>query len=173
MRDSILPLVTKCAPATVEELRTLCENIYKRDGFVKWTEVAELLGASRQAIFNRLNVSVAKGQLTEAEVERWRSFSRRALTRKNEQLRREQEKLRISVTLTSDNKRWLAYNSQKEHCTTSDIINGLINRAREAEYTKKIDYPPGRPYPGCRSRPPADRAPPLQWATKRARAASG
>jgi hypothetical protein len=125
--------IVKRAPATLEEVKALCDDLYNRDGFVKWAEVAEILGVSRQAIFNRLNASVAKGQLSEAEVERWRSSSsRRALTRKNKQLRREQEKLRISVTLTPDNKRWLAYNSKKEHCTTSDIINGLINKARSS-----------------------------------------
>lgn len=127
-------VVTKRATTTFEELCTLCENLYKRDGFVKWAEVASVLGVSRQAVFNRLNDAVKRGALTEDAMDRWRSASsRRAKARENLQLKRENEKLRISVTLTPDNKRWLSYQCDKTACISSDVINGLINKARAAE----------------------------------------
>lgn len=125
------PLVTKRAPATLQELRTLCETLYLRDGFVKWAEVADILGITRQAVFNRLNKAVEQGQLTEDDVNRWRSMSsRHAQSRKNLELKRENEKLRITVTLTPENKQWLTQQAILHRATTSDILNGLINKER-------------------------------------------
>ncbi len=127
-------VIEKRVPATLDELKALCERLYRRDGFVKWVEVAEILGVSRQAVFNRMNNAVKQGTVTESEFEKWRSSSsRRAKARENLQLKRENEKLRISVTLTPDNKRWLAYQCEKSQAISSDIINGLINLARERE----------------------------------------
>lgn len=127
-------VIEKRVPASLDELKALCERLYRRDGFVKWAEVAEILGVSRQAVFNRMNNAVKQGTVTESEFEKWRSSSsRRAKARENLQLKRENEKLRISVTLTPDNKRWLAYQCEKSQAISSDIINGLINLARERE----------------------------------------
>lgn len=112
----------------------MCEHLYKRDGFVKWTEVAELLGVTRQAVFNRLNDAVKRGRLSAEDLDRWRSSaSRRAQSRQNIKLKKESEKLRISITLTPDNKRWIAYQCEQLHCISSDIINGLINLEREKQ----------------------------------------
>lgn len=125
------PYPAKRPPATLQELETICETLYLRDGFVKWAEVADILGITRQAVFNRLNKAVEQGQLTESVVERWRSMSsRHAQSRKNRQLRKEKEKLRIEATLTPENKEWLTQQSILHKVTTSDIVNGLMNKAR-------------------------------------------
>ncbi len=98
------PVVTKRTPATLQELQTLCETLYIRDGFVKWAEVADILGVTRQAVFNRLNKAVEQGHLTEADVDRWRSMRRRqAQSRNNPEPERENERLAISATLTPEN----------------------------------------------------------------------
>lgn len=127
------PLVTRRQPATLEEIKALCETLFIRDGFVKWAEVASILGISRQAVFNRLNKALDQGQISEPEFERWRSMSsRQAQSRKNEQKRRENEKLRIAATLTPENKQWLMTQTVLNKATTSDIINGLMNKARQS-----------------------------------------
>jgi MarR-like DNA-binding transcriptional regulator SgrR of sgrS sRNA len=128
------PLVTKRTPATLQELQTLCETLYTRDGFVKWAEVADILGVTRQAVFNRLNKAVEQGHLTKDDVNRWRSMSsRHAQSRKNLELKREHEKLRIAATLTPENKQWLMQQSVLHRATTSDVINGLITKARTGQ----------------------------------------
>jgi hypothetical protein len=127
------PHVTKRTPATLAELQTLCETLYQRDGFVKWAEVADILGVTRQAVFNRLNKAVEQGHLTEDDVNRWRSMSsRHAQSRKNLELKRENERLRITATLTQENKQWLIQQSILHRATTSDILNGLINKERRS-----------------------------------------
>lgn len=120
--------------ATLAELTGLCERIYERDGFVKWSEVAETLGLSRQAVQSRLSKAVASGELTEDVYDRWRSVSSRlAQSKSNRELKKENDRLRISVVLTPENKQWVLEECVTRRCSSADIINGLINKERLAQ----------------------------------------
>ena len=113
---------------------------YSVDGFVKWAEVAKAFGLSRQAISARLSQAVKNGKISEEDYERWRSMSSRITqSRYKEEIRRENAKLNISVTLTPDNKKWLSTESVVTQSSTSDLINGLINKARTGRTELKCD----------------------------------
>lgn len=110
----------------------MCEGFYERDGFVSWAAVAEIFGVSRQAIQARVKAAVANGSLDQATYERWLSVSsRRALTRQREVEKRDARKLTVEVTLTPINLTWLRTEAALRKVTASDIINGLLNKARE------------------------------------------
>ena len=47
-----------------------CEDFYKRDGFVKWADVARALGISRQAVQIRITKLRENGNLDDATFER-------------------------------------------------------------------------------------------------------
>lgn len=114
-----------------DELRQACEKLYLRDGFVKWAEIADAYGITRQAVHARLKAAIERGDLDNATFDRWRSVSsRRAQSKVNERLREEVRKLTFAVTLTPDNFAWLRTECLARRATSSDLINGLLNKAR-------------------------------------------
>lgn len=116
------------------DILATCEQLYETHGFVKWADVGKVHGISRQGVLNRLQAATERGDLAPDTLDRWRSTSARvAQSRSNETLRREQERLRCNITLTPNNKRWLDTECVSRQCRAGDIINGLINKAREAE----------------------------------------
>lgn len=118
---------------TFDEVARACESFYQRDGFVSWSAVAEIFGVSRQAIQARVKSAVTNGTLDQATYDRWLSVSsRRALTRQREADKRAARKLNIDITLTPANLTWLRTEAALRKVTASDIINGLLNKARES-----------------------------------------
>lgn len=117
---------------TLEQILEICEKFYQQNGFVKWIDVANVLGVSRQAVQLRLSDAVSKGLIDKGTIERYQSMtSRAAAARENRQKSREADKLRISILLTPENKLWLNTEAVLKQAHTSDLINGLINKARE------------------------------------------
>lgn len=114
----------------LERIIEVCERFYARDGFVKWTDVGEALGVTRQSIQLRLKAATERGELTPETVERWQSMSSRAATARS---RRESRNVNvIRVQLDPECFAWLQEEVAFRRCKTADIINGLINRERQA-----------------------------------------
>jgi hypothetical protein len=117
----------------LEEISEVCERFYQRDGFVKWSDVASVFGISRQAVQNRLRTAVEKGDLPADTVARWQSVSSRlAASRERREQAREDAKLTIQVTLTSENLKWLRTECGVRGLRSSDVVNGLINKQRQS-----------------------------------------
>lgn len=118
---------------TLERLTEVCERFYSRDGFVKWSDVGAALGVSRQAVQLRLRAAVEKGDLPPETVERWQSMSSRRATTRERREQQEKERARLSrhITFSPENLQWLQEESAFRKVTVPDIINGLINTARE------------------------------------------
>jgi hypothetical protein len=109
-----------------------CEQLYKANGFVKWSDVGTVHGLSRQAVLQRLQAATERGELNASTLDLWRSTSARAAqARNNRAIKEENERLRLAMTLTPDNKRWLDTECVARQCRPADIINGLINKARK------------------------------------------
>ena len=118
----------------LEDIVATCEQLYAANGFVKWADVGKIHEMSRQAIHNRLNNAVERGDLAPEVMDRWRSTtSRLAKSKANEELRRENEKLRFQMTLTPENKRWLDTECVARGIRSADLVNGLITKARAAK----------------------------------------
>ena len=116
---------------SLQPLLQLCEEFYKRDGFVSWSDVARALDISRQAVQGRLKQAVERGELDAATFERFQSHSaRRAAARYNEEERRNEAKLTVKVTLAPENGAWLRAQCELRRATNADMINGLITKAR-------------------------------------------
>lgn len=114
-----------------DELRQACEKLYQRDGFVKWAEIADAYGITRQAVHARLKAAIERGDLDDATFDRWRSVSsRRAQSRTNRELSRERDRCTLTITLTPENVSWLRTECLARRATSSDLINGLLNKAR-------------------------------------------
>lgn len=114
----------------LEDIIKTCERLYEAHGFVKWADVGEIFGVSRQSILQRLQNATERGDLAPGTLDRWRSTSARiAQSKSNEQLRRENERLKISITLTPNNRRWLDTECVVRQCRPADIINGLLTKA--------------------------------------------
>lgn len=126
------------SPVSLGEIRELCDKLFARDGFVKWSDVGEALGLSRQAIQARLKAAVAKGDLSPEVVERWQSLgSRRAAARENRKASNERyeekRRLRLELELTEGNYVWLRSESVLRKTTMPELINGIIAKSREAK----------------------------------------
>ena len=120
------------AIVSTDQLLQSCADFYKRDGFVKWADVARALGVSREAVRQRVQKAISTGELDQATYELYQSMSaRRAASRYNKELSRDLDKRRPQVLLTPENYAWLRAQTELRRLTASDIINGLINRARE------------------------------------------
>jgi predicted DNA-binding protein YlxM (UPF0122 family) len=118
---------------TLDELTELCERFYERDGFVKWAEVADAFGITRQAVQARLKQAVTRGRLSAETVERWQSMSARAAhTRHKEAERKFNRSLVVEIQLSPENSKWLRTECAVRSLRSSDIINGLINKARNS-----------------------------------------
>ena len=93
---------------TLEHLLSICERFYEKNGFVKWADVAEALGISRQGVQLRLKTAVERGEISQELVERFQSMtSRAAVSRENRENRQDRERLRLSVLFTAENLQWL------------------------------------------------------------------
>ena len=126
------------AGVPLPEIIATCEKLYARDGFVKWSDVAAVHGLSRQAIQLRLKGATERGDLEPGTMERWMSMSARvAATREREKQQRERQAERerriIRVELTPENVAWLRAECVYRKLRTNDIVNGLINKARETQ----------------------------------------
>ena len=117
---------------SLDRLLSVCDLIYARDGFVTWTEVGSTLGISRQAVQLRLRAAVEKGDLTPEAVERYQSIaSRQAAARERGERRIEDDhKYRRAIRFTPENLEWLQAQADERNVRFSDIINGLITKAR-------------------------------------------
>jgi len=111
----------------LDDLVATCEQLYEANGFVKWADVGKVHGMSRQGVLNRLQNATERGDLAPDLLDRWRSVSSR---RAQSQIR---EKLYLRILVTEENKRWLDTESVLHKASQADIINGLINRARQAQ----------------------------------------
>jgi hypothetical protein len=118
---------------SLDRLLSVCDLIYTRDGFVTWAEVGKTLGVSRQAVQLRLRAAVEKGDVSPELVEKYQSMSaRRAITaQRSGERRKELNRLELRIMLTPENYTWLQQETTDRHCTRADIINGLINKARQ------------------------------------------
>jgi hypothetical protein len=118
---------------SLDRLLSVCDLIYTRDGFVTWAEVGKTLGVSRQAVQLRLRAAVEKGDVSPELVEKYQSLaSRQASARERKTQREEAEsKYRRYIRFTPENLQWLQSQSSSRSATIPDIINGLINKARQ------------------------------------------
>lgn len=120
---------------TDEQMFDICEKLYELNGFVKWTDVGKALGVSRQAIQLRLRAAIRRGELTEADYERWASMSARAAVARENRARgrvveKERRRLELKCVLSPENAEWLRTQCVFRKATSGDIINGLINKER-------------------------------------------
>lgn len=117
---------------TLQQLFITCEALYQRDGFVRWADVGKTHGITRQAVQLRLRRAVETGELDTTTFQRWQSMStRRTETAKRANDReRARRKLDIRISVTPENKAWLEAQRTERGITGSDIINGLLNKAR-------------------------------------------
>lgn len=128
-----MPAGSARSQVTLPEIVATCEKFYARDGFVKWADVARVYDITRQAVQFRLKKAVATGELDEATFNRWASpTSRAAAARNNRLASREREKLQIRLTLSEENIKWLREQCVLRGVTSADILNGLLNKARES-----------------------------------------
>lgn len=115
-----------------QDMIDLCERFYERDGFVKWTAVAQALGVSRQAVQRRLITAVERGDIPQSTVDRYQSVASRAATsRERERQRKETYKLHtFPITLTEENAAWVRKEAAYQGVRKTEFINGLITKAR-------------------------------------------
>lgn len=122
---------------TDKQMFDICEKLYQLNGFVKWADVGKALGVSRQAVQLRLKAAIRRGELTEADYERWASMTARAaVARENRAKSRvidtERKRQNLSCRLSPENAEWLRTECVFRKATSADIINGLINKERLA-----------------------------------------
>lgn len=122
---------------TDKQMFDICEKLYQLNGFVKWADVGKALGVSRQAVQLRLKAAIRRGELTEADYERWASMTARAaVARENRAKSRvtdtERKRQNLSCRLSPENADWLRTECVFRKATSADIINGLINKERLA-----------------------------------------
>ena len=126
---------TTLPPDRYLQFLELAEAHYTHQGFVKWSDIALELGVSRQRVLQLAQISVTRGYITEADLDHYRSTaSRRSASRYSAQVRREMERLKLSITLTPENLRWLdaALEAAQHGTTRNDLINTAITQYRTA-----------------------------------------
>lgn len=129
-----MPAVAKF---TDQELITNCERFYADQGFVRWIDVAKLLGVSRQAVMLRVKKLVATGVVTEEDFKRWESLGSRATAeakRKKENLKakRKRERQTLMFRPKEENYEWLKYEAVRNQCSPNQILDALITKHRES-----------------------------------------
>lgn len=133
VHSRLMPIGSRRSSVTLAEIVETCEKFYARDGFVKWADVARVHDVTRQAVQFRLKKAVAAGEVDDATFKRWASpTSRAAASRSNRLASREREKLQIRITLTEENAKWLREQCVFRGVNSADILNGLVNKARES-----------------------------------------
>ena len=101
---------------SVELLIAAIRNEFKRYGYVRWSDVADSVGCSRQNVHNQIQKAVAAGVVLEAEYETWAKSYMNASTRK--------------LKLTPANWDWLEAEAESRGRRRDDILNELLNRER-------------------------------------------
>jgi hypothetical protein len=118
-------------PVSREEFFAICEDHYKRDGFVKWSAVADQIGVTRQAVATRLEKAVRHGHLPEEDYKRWAGTKAREVFSTEREAERQDKKRRtIATLLTPENHAWLASECARRHIRTGDLVNELIDTAK-------------------------------------------
>ena len=118
-------------PVSREEFFAICEDHYKRDGFVKWSAIADQLGVTRQAVATRLEKAVRYGHLPEEDYKRWAGTKAREVFSAEREAERQDKKRRtIAALLTPENHAWLTSECVRRHIRTGDLVNELIDRAK-------------------------------------------
>ncbi len=118
-------------PVPRAEFFAICEDHYRRDGFVKWAAVAEQLGVTRQAVAVRLEKAVRNGHLSEDDYKRWAGTkAREVFSTEREAERQEKKRRTIATLLTPENHDWVTNECARRHIRSGDLINELINGAR-------------------------------------------
>jgi predicted transcriptional regulator len=119
-------------PVSRLEFFALCEDHYRRDGFVKWSAIADELGVTRQAVAARLEKAVRLGHLPEDDYKRWAGTKARAVFSAEREADRVDKKQRtIAPILTPENHKWLVTECTRRHIRSGDLINELLTKARE------------------------------------------
>jgi hypothetical protein len=119
-------------PVSRLEFFALCEDHFRRDGFVKWSAIADELGVTRQAVAARLEKAVRLGHLSEDDYKRWAGTKARAVFSKEREADRVDKKQRTMTTLlTPENHAWIYSYCEKNHIRTGEFINNLVTKARE------------------------------------------
>ncbi len=123
---------------SLERIVEVCERFYEEQGFVRWSDVAKIVGVSRQAIQLRLKACVERGELSPEDVERWQSLaSRTAAEReaaaKTKERRREREKEYMWLKLSPENQEWVKVQAAIKRISYAQVIDGLINKVRAQE----------------------------------------
>ena len=114
------------------EFFALCEDHFKRDGFVKWSAVADHLGVTRQAVAARLEKAVRNGHLSEDDYRRWAGTKAREIHSAERQAEHADKKRRtISAVLTPENHVWLTQECLRRHIRTGELVNELISKSVE------------------------------------------
>lgn len=118
-------------PVTRAEFFAICEDHFRRDGFVKWSAVADQLGVTRQAVATRLEKAVRNGHLSEDDYKRWAGTkAREVFSAEREAERADQKRRTIRAVLSQENHDWLAAECARRHIRTGDLVNELIDRAK-------------------------------------------
>lgn len=118
-------------PVPREEFFAVCEDHYRRDGYVTWSAVADQLGITRQAVANRLEKAVRLGHLPEDDYRRWAGTKAREVHSAEREAERQDRKRRtIAPLLTPENHAWLLAECNRRHIRSGDLVNELIEQAR-------------------------------------------
>ena len=91
-------------------------NEFKRYGYVRWSDVADSIGCSRQHVHNQIQKAATAGKIDGSEYETWAKSYMNASTRK--------------LKLTPDNWDWLESEAESRGRRRDDILNELLNRER-------------------------------------------
>ena len=115
-------------------LRTLvrtCEEIYDRDGYVRWAEVAEVHGISRQAVQARLKSAIERGELSAECHDRWQSMASRAQHSRGCRDQQELNRMRrLDIQLSPANYEWLEEQCAAYGAGRAEVMNSLLNQLR-------------------------------------------
>ena len=116
--------------ATLSQLVEAAEAYYAQQGYVKWADLARDFGISRQAVQFRFSRAVQTGLLSPADLARYQTVSSR---RKDSARRAQMRKLTtFQVSISEENAVWLKDQAERRRVRKTDIIDGLISRARQA-----------------------------------------
>lgn len=115
----------------LEAIIAVCEELYTRSGFVKFTEAAQRLGLQDGTLHKRFRDAIARGDLSPETVDRWRSLTaRRRITAAARKAKHARSTGRIEVTLTPENFEYVKAQCAKHNGNMSEIVNGIINIAK-------------------------------------------
>ena len=89
---------------------------FQRYGYVRWADVADNLGVSRQSVHKEIQRAVENGKVDTTEYETWRKSYLNAGVRK--------------LRLTPDNWEWLEAEAQNRGRRRDDVLNELLNVQR-------------------------------------------